>query len=323
MELSESEKIMKQKEEDRAKRLQTVVNGTNIQLDHVLDYLDSDGGLIKNATEIHSNVSWSITVGESSVRNLDLLLEKLCDDGYVKPFEVRNGRADYGITFRGRSFLADTWFPYRRQPYRQKRAKEIIRFYWNIIKAVAVTLNAVAILSIAIFGGWLAWKTYSLQDPILKINPDDWSISSKRPGSFEFTLCNTGISDVSDIQIFGNYFIPAQDTPLTLYSLPARYNMLADTTISSLEKGEKTLFQINFKQLPSDMTKLYENKKGMLYTIVRLKIKFNRAEDKKEFETSKYYQVGGNGEILFSEDNRGTNSSIEVPIREIKRMLGD
>ncbi len=71
------------------------------------------------------------------------------------------------------------------------------------------------------------------------------------------------------------------------------------------------------------MEELLKDKRGNQYRIVKIKVKFSRDIDKKEFVINKFYIIGGGDYALFSEDKRGTSGFEMIPIEQIKRILGN
>ncbi len=196
-----------------------------------------------------------------------------------------------------------------------------IKDWIAVFSPLMTTIATVALVIVTICYVHLLYNQNALQqDPILKVNPGEPYIKGKSPGNIELTLHNTGISDISNICIFEDYFIPAQDNPLALYRL-GMYTVKEDSKIKYLKRGERTTFRMRFDHLLDEMTKFLKDKKGDQYRIVRIKIIFNRDLDKKEFKTIKFYVIAGDGEMLMTEDERGTISFGIIPFEEIRRIL--
>ncbi|MBL7198058.1 MAG: hypothetical protein ISS47_08155 [Candidatus Omnitrophica bacterium] len=198
-----------------------------------------------------------------------------------------------------------------------------IKDWINVLSPLITALATIALVIVTIIYVRLLYNQNALQqDPILKINPNEWSIKGKSQGVFNLTLYNTGVSDVSNIRIFEDYFVPATDNPLALYRVGS-YVVIEDQRIDFLEKGKNAVFQIQFKNILEQMTELLKDKKGNQYRIVRLKIKFNREIDKKEFSFNQFYIIAGSGDMLVGEDERGTLGLGVIPLEQIKRTLGN
>ena len=218
-----------------------------------------------------------------------------------------------------------------------KSFKEVVKSF-NMVSPLITAIATVALVCATVA---LVYATMSLveitknytdllyeqsilqQDPILKISPNKWSIRGESEGVFNLELCNTGISDVSNIRIFEDYFIPATDNPLSL-SRVGIYNVTEDQKIDFLQKGKSVAFKINFKDTFEEMSELLQNKKGDKYKIVRLRVKFDREIDKREFYFSQFYVIAGHGDVLIGEDERGLRELTETTIsfNLIKRILG-
>lgn len=212
----------------------------------------------------------------------------------------------------------------------KQRVTKFLNMASPSITAIATIITAIATIA-------LVWATISLakitenytdllyeqnilqQDPILKISPNKWSIRGESEGVFNLELCNTGISDVSNIKIFEDYFIPATDNPLSLSRIGI-YNSIENQKIDFLQKGESVTFKINFQDTLEEMSELLQNKKGDKYKIVRLRIKFDREIDKKEFCFNQFYIIAGHRDVLIGEDERGLRETM-ISFNLIKRIL--
>ena len=163
------------------------------------------------------------------------------------------------------------------------------------------------------------------QDPILKINPNKWSIKGKDIGIFDLSIQNTGISDVTNVRIFEDYFIVVKNEYLTLYRI-GPYAVTSDQKIDSIDRGEEKTFQINFSNLMSQIDNIYTSNdmNGTKYRIVKIKTKFEREIDKKEFSFDTFYVIAGHGDMLLSKDQRNTSpQEFAAPWVQIEEILGN
>lgn len=208
--------------------------------------------------------------------------------------------------------------------------KEAIKFF-NMVSPLITAIATVALVCATMslveitknYTDLLYNQSILQQDPILKISPNKWSIRGESEGAFNLELYNTGISDVSNIRIFEDYFIPATDNPLSLSRIGI-YNVTEDQKIDFLQEGESIIFKIDFKDTLKEMSELLQNKRGDKYKIIRLRVKFDREIDKKEFCFSQFYVIAGHGDVLIGEDKRGLRELTETTIsfNLIKRILG-
>ena len=73
----------------------------------------------------------------------------------------------------------------------------------NVLSPLITAIATVALVIVTIiYVGLLHNQNALQQDPIIKINPNEWNIKGESRGIFNLTLYNTGISDVSNIRIF-------------------------------------------------------------------------------------------------------------------------
>lgn len=128
------------------------------QLDTVLRHLDNDLPDRETFTDIMKNIGFDI-----SDKNIELLVNKLVNDGHVQASPLTsgghpNGKYSYNITFQGRQFLNHS-FIYKNRPYKAKATLAKINKVWTIIKTTVVVINAVIILSIAAIGVWVSYDS--------------------------------------------------------------------------------------------------------------------------------------------------------------------
>ena len=125
-------------------------------LDAVLRYLDND----EDYQESHEKIKERSKLGYGD-KDLQLILDKLCGDGYVSFSHMKSGgkpidAKTYYISFHGRLFLERGGF--------QKESKILKRKNnWTIAKTIAAILNAISILAIGVWGVYVS-KESKLKD---------------------------------------------------------------------------------------------------------------------------------------------------------------
>lgn len=160
------------------------------------------------------------------------------------------------------------------------------------------------------------------QDPIVRILPEE-DVKGEI-AKFTLEIVNTGIADVSDVRIYADYFVSltAPQGPITLN----RFGMMVlkpDIHISSLKRGEKSSFNLEFRDVHKRMAEFYTSDiKGHRMMLVRLLFKYRRVEDGKEFKSSKAYTIAGHGDMLIDYDERGISSPTGPSFSQIKQILG-
>jgi len=113
------------------------------QLDQVLNYLNNDNESFEKFYDVKSKLKFEN-------KNLDLLLDKLSDDGYVLIKESTQPNVDkinpptyYRITYNGRLFSNQGGYA---KEFRNKKLKQM----WIVSKIIANIINAFAIIIIGI-----------------------------------------------------------------------------------------------------------------------------------------------------------------------------
>jgi len=160
------------------------------------------------------------------------------------------------------------------------------------------------------------------QDPIIRVFPEE-DVKGEI-AKFNLEIANTGIADVSDVRIYEDYFVSltTPQGPITLNRFGAMVTK-PDTHISSLARGEKRSFNLEFRDVHKMMTEFYTSEiKGHRMMIVRLLLKYRRAEDGKEFKSSKGYIIAGHGDLLIDYDERGISNPAGPSFSQIKQVLG-
>jgi len=161
--------------------------------------------------------------------------------------------------------------------------------------------------------------------PSLVIIPED--IVEGSPGKFQLSLTNRGLSDVSQIKIYEDYYVAlsAKDEPIKLYEF-GLHRTRPNTTIESLKKNETKKFTINFESILEEMSQFYrdESKKGKRMKIARIKIELIREIDGMSFSHSKAYIIAGHGDRLFDySSSRDIKYEFDAySYGELKQILG-
>jgi len=160
------------------------------------------------------------------------------------------------------------------------------------------------------------------QDPVIRIVPEDDVVGEV--GSFELSISNQGLSDLSRMRIFEDYFVSLtpKGGPIKLHRF-GLFSVKPDTVIPTLNRGDTKNFRISFKSIDKDMTDLFHSdEKGHRMKIARLLVKFRRNVDGKEFSYSKAYVIAGNGNYLLDHDERGMSFPGGPSFADIKNVLG-
>lgn len=196
--------------------------------------------------------------------------------------------------------------------------------FFNEISPLLTALATIALVVVTIVYIWILNEQVKIQqDPILKINPTDHFIHSEIRGIFELCVYNTGVTDISNIRIFEDYFVAVQDNPIVLHRIGV-YATAENQRIEFIKSGKNKKFQLNFAHLLDEFQTVRKDKEGgMKYQILRLKIRFNRDVDKKEFIINKYYYITYGETALTVEDQRGLNIPYILNFDEVKNILGE
>ncbi len=160
------------------------------------------------------------------------------------------------------------------------------------------------------------------QDPVIRILPED-DVAAE-VGSFELSISNQGLSDLSKIRIYEDYFVSLtpKGGPITLHRF-GMFSVKPNTVIPTLHRGSTKRFTISFKSILENM-KNFDNsdEKGHRMRIARLLVKFRRNIDGKEFSYSKAYVIAGHGDYLLDHDERGITFPGGPSFADIKNVLG-
>ena len=159
-------------------------------------------------------------------------------------------------------------------------------------------------------------------NPVVKIFPEE-GIETNQSAEFTLKIINTGQANVSNIEIFEDYFVcltPPNEKP-RLYSFGI-FTTKSENTIPSLSKGDTSSFNIEFRKTYERMKEFYlSDIKGQRMNILRLTIKYNRKVDGKNYELKKAYIIGGGAELLLDYDDRGIKFRDLTTISDVKKIL--
>jgi hypothetical protein len=127
------------------------------KLDTVLKLLDNDLPERETFTQIQKRVTFGI-----SVKDLDLLLDKLAHDGHIEKEHLISGGVNinqfsYNISFNGRLFLS-------RGGYCSQTRQIKNNINLTVCKTFANVANAIVIISIAAFTAWVSWTSEEQED---------------------------------------------------------------------------------------------------------------------------------------------------------------
>jgi hypothetical protein len=160
-----------------------LVKNTIDQFDIILTILNNDD---VKPYSIHT-IKYHVTRQKLKIpdKDLQLAVDKLCDDKHALLFEDFDGRSpagqyvnepipkkSYRITYLGRLFLNNASVKFVNQPYRESLSKREQRKIWTTAKIIAAILNSVAIIIIGVVGVYVSNKTSSLEKVIEKKESD-------------------------------------------------------------------------------------------------------------------------------------------------------
>jgi tetratricopeptide (TPR) repeat protein len=151
------------------------------------------------------------------------------------------------------------------------------------------------------------------REPVVQILPRQ--VVSGDVGAFRFSVLNSGVVDLVDLEIIGEYFV-ARNTK-ELIEPVGRANIDPSSTINALRAGEEEAFDIDFAYLVEQIADV--DKDPM--RILRLSFTYRRKIDDGEYSTSKLYWITGNGDSLMDFDVLGTAPNGILVTERIKSIL--
>jgi cell division protein FtsL len=151
------------------------------QLDLVLTVLDDDNWKPQTFQHIrHYVLNKKVRIPD---KDLELAIEKLCDDNYVSVIENFDGRSPiqksqnfpiaekhYRITYLGRFFMNSVPDKYKGRPYRNQKAIDARNTFYTKTKTVLNVASTIIIIIIGTLGVYVTDKSNKLESTIDEMN---------------------------------------------------------------------------------------------------------------------------------------------------------
>lgn len=159
------------------------------------------------------------------------------------------------------------------------------------------------------------------EDPRIVIEPSDVVKGSK--GVFELFVKNVSLAELYDIRIYEDYFVTEsqENGTIGLVSMGA-FLAKPGIIIPQLKPDKKEEIIANFESNSESAKEFYREHKGWQIRILRIKIKYCRKLDGKEFIKTKAYIIAGGDDFLIDYDERGIRTPMTPSFENIKNMLG-
>lgn len=142
-------------------------------------------------------------------------------------------------------------------------------------------------------------------------------------GEFKLFVRNVSLAELYDIRIYEDYFVTMtqEDDSISLARMGA-FITKPNSIIPQLKPNKRESFTINFKSIIENMNEFYREHKSYQMRIVRLKVKYSRKLDGKEFMQTKAYIIAVGDSILIDYDERGIRNPVAPSFEDIKNILG-
>jgi len=160
------------------------------------------------------------------------------------------------------------------------------------------------------------------QEPAIRFVQEK-TVAGNDVASFMLSLKNTGLSDISDIEIYDDYFVAQKlsDKPILLHRFGI-FSIQPSHIISTIKKGRAKNFQIEFKETHKQMLDFFlSDTKGYKMKLLRIIVRYRREIDGREFSFSKIFFMDLSGKFLFDNYPRGVEQDF-LPVEEVKAALG-
>jgi len=160
------------------------------------------------------------------------------------------------------------------------------------------------------------------QEPSIRVVPEK-TVKGNDIASFRLSLKNAGLSNISDIEIYEDYFVAQKlpDKPVLLYRFGI-FSIQPNHIISAIKKGQIKDFQIEFKEPHKQMLDFFlSDTKGFKTKLLRLIVRYKRDIDGREFSLSKVFFIDFSGKFLLDSYPRGVEQEF-FPAEEVKAALG-
>ncbi|MCX5678935.1 MAG: hypothetical protein NTY76_07535 [Candidatus Omnitrophica bacterium] len=193
------------------------------------------------------------------------------------------------------------------------------KIFFETVAAIALSLMA---LLVSCTQSEIARNQLVLSgNPIILIEPSDTVKGSI--GEFKISVKNISMAELYDIRIYEDYFVTmAQENgSINLVSVGA-FITKPNLVIPQLKPNNREDITINCKLIIKNMKELYREHKGVEMRIARIRIKYCRKLDGKEFMQTKAYIIAGQGDFLIDYDERGIRTPMTPSFEDIKNILG-
>ncbi len=144
-------------------------------------------------------------------------------------------------------------------------------------------------------------------DPVIHIEPEVGFKKSDKGtnGIFTLTLENSGLVDVSHVEIFNDFFV-AQKQPDLVLTRIGGFSTLPDMQISHLKSRASANFKVDLSKVIGLMWTFAAKSNLPSVLCVRVMVKYRRAVDGKEYKLARGYGVAGpEAQLLYTLDARG------------------
>ena len=156
--------------------------------------------------------------------------------------------------------------------------------------------------------------------PILILEPN--FMVKGQPGKFTISLCNKGLSDVSDIQLYEDYYVLVESKDgVRSYILAGGLTILPDKTWELLGARDSIKVDLDFTKQLDGMNKIYGETKGYKMRLARFTVHFNRKIDGRQFTVRKAFIIAGHGDLLIDSE-RQMPAPFGPSWSDVKRDLG-
>jgi len=140
-------------------------------------------------------------------------------------------------------------------------------------------------------------------------------VASGDLAAFSFRVLNSGVVNVVNFKISGEYFV--RENTKKLIQPVERANINPNSTIGALRAGEEETFDVGFSNLVEQVVAIDE----VPMKILKLSFTYQREIDGTGFSTSRLYWITGSGNSLTDFDALDTTSNTIMVTERIKSIL--
>lgn len=135
---------------------------------------------------------------------------------------------------------------------------------------------------------------------------------------FDLELANLGRADVRNVEVFVDPFavIGGKDSPATMQYANDVFDSLPSFSQESLQRNARMAIRVDIREANQSMIESFETApKGVRIRMLRLRARYERAVDGREFEVTKCYIVAGHGNHLLDFSDRELPEAGVMPVR--------